>query len=64
MHQSCRASWAELVVLRAACPKPHTRVCTHAGAVLLSSPGLWLGLLLDKALFALILFFLFKRFLP
>ncbi|XP_046786717.1 signal-regulatory protein alpha isoform X2 [Gallus gallus] len=34
------------------------------GDILLSSPGLWLGLLLDKALLAVILFFLFKRILP
>ncbi|XP_031447406.1 tyrosine-protein phosphatase non-receptor type substrate 1-like [Phasianus colchicus] len=44
-------------------PIPHC-VRTHTGAILLSSPGLWLGLLLDKALLALVLFFFFKRFLP
>ncbi|KAM9178219.1 tyrosine-protein phosphatase non-receptor type substrate 1-like [Mergus octosetaceus] len=31
------------------------------GAHLLSSPGLWLGMLLEKAIVGLVLFFLFKR---
>ncbi|XP_035199485.1 signal-regulatory protein beta-1-like isoform X1 [Oxyura jamaicensis] len=31
------------------------------GAHFLSSPGLWLGLLLEKAILSLVLFFLFKR---
>ncbi|XP_035423061.1 signal-regulatory protein beta-1-like [Cygnus atratus] len=31
------------------------------GAHLLSSPGLWLGMLLEKAILSLVLFFLFKR---
>uniref|UniRef100_A0A8C2SZT6 Tyrosine-protein phosphatase non-receptor type substrate 1-like n=1 Tax=Coturnix japonica TaxID=93934 RepID=A0A8C2SZT6_COTJA len=33
------------------------------GSSLLSYPGLWLGLLLDKALLAIVLFFLFRRIL-
>ncbi|XP_021272713.1 tyrosine-protein phosphatase non-receptor type substrate 1-like [Numida meleagris] len=33
-------------------------------AILLSSPGIWLGLLLEKVLLAIVLFFLFKRSRP
>eukprot|EP00075_Anas_platyrhynchos_P039800 XP_027329053.1 signal-regulatory protein beta-1 isoform X3 [Anas platyrhynchos] len=35
--------------------------CSSGGAHLLSSPGLWLCMLLDKAILGLVLFFLFKR---
>ncbi|NXC46169.1 HA11 protein, partial [Penelope pileata] len=46
-------------------PEGPSSCCTaENSAGLLASPGLWLGLLLDKVLVALVLFFLFKRCLP
>ncbi|POI23472.1 hypothetical protein CIB84_012780, partial [Bambusicola thoracicus] len=58
---------SDTAILRVTAPSPGENkegLIGDSSNILLSSPGLWLGLLLEKALLGLILFFLFKRTLP